>query len=60
MKLVARDGDRCREPFEGILLASVADSSLHRRRMADRRLRVMQRLLAECGSVQRLPEPPSP
>ncbi len=46
--------------FDGILLASFVDSILHRRRMAGRRLRAMQRLLAECGPVQRFPEPPSP
>ena len=46
--------------FDGILLASFVDGILHRRRMADRRLRAMQRLLAECGSVQHYPKPPSP
>lgn len=46
--------------FDGILLAFCVDGALYRRRMADRRLRALQRLLAECGPVRRFPEPPSP
>ena len=46
--------------FDGILLASFVDSILYRRRMADRRMHAMERLLAECGPLQRFPEPPSP
>lgn len=46
--------------FDGILLASFVDSILHRRRMADRRLRAIQRMLVDCGPAQTVPESPLP